>query len=590
MDLIAQWEKHFPNNDAPKDTKFDLHSIQWYLDKAAREFPKRKAVIFQNLTYTYAQLQEKAEIMAASLKEAGLKTGDRVAVMMPNIPQTIVSVWGILKAGGVVVMTNPLYMEKELVHHFSDSRAKFLIILDLFWEKVYALYDKFNIQKYFVSTLSDGLNFPLNMLYPIKARRSGAHVDVKYDKSTIIPYKNLFKSKKRYSEYPEDPENTVALLQYTGGTTGFSKAAMLSHGNISANIRQLELVIGHGPEEEVLSVAVMPFFHIFGLTGTVFLPAFFASPTLPVPRYVPRDILELIKRYRPGMFIGAPSVYMGLMEQKNIKDYDLTCIDLCVVGAAPFPVDAMTRFANMTKANITEGLGLTECSPCICSNPIYGKKKFGSVGLPYPNTYIKIMDLETGTREVDNLQVGEVVVKGPQVMMGYWEKEEETANVLKDGWFYTGDIAYKDEEDYIFIVDRKKNMAIIGGYNVYPREIDEVLYEHPKVKAAASLAVPHKSRGEILKAYIVPEDGETLTMTEMVAYCKQKLANYKVPRMFEFREELPMSALGKVLARVLKDEEVKKHEDEKAGKEVAKSNAHEVSEEELKEVDNEEKK
>ncbi len=552
------WARHYYGQEAPSEIEFEYKSIQSYLDKAAKEYPKRYAIIFQNLKMNYKQLQEKAENMAASLRKQGLKTGDRVGVMMPNIPQTIVSIWGILKAGGVVVMTNPLYMEKELTHHFNDSRTKFLIMLDLFWDKVHALHDKLGVEKCFVSSLADGLAFPLNKLYPLSAKRSGTAVKVKFDNKTVIPYKTLLATSQRYSEEPADPKNTLAFLQYTGGTTGFSKAAMLTHGNISTHLQQLDIVHKATSENEQLSVAVMPFFHIFGLTGTVIMPAHLASPTLPVPRYVPRDILELIKKYKPALFIGAPSVYMGLMEQKNIKDYDLTCIELCIVGAAPFPVDAFNRFRNITQANITEGLGLTECSPCITANPVFGEKKPGSCGVPFPGTYIKIMDMETGEREVGVHEIGEIVVKGPQVMTGYWEKPEETAEVLKDGWFFTGDVAYKDEDGYIFIVDRKKHMAIIGGYNVYPREIDEVLHEHPKIKEAVSLAVPHRSRGEVLKAYIVTKDGETVTNPELVAFCKEKLANYKVPRLFEFRPELPKSKVGKILARVLRDEEVEK--------------------------------
>ncbi len=557
------WARHYYGKEVPTEFNFELHSVQKFLDKAAENYPKRSAILFQNLKMNYKQLQEKAENMAASLRKHGLKTGDRVGVMMPNIPQTIVSIWGILKAGGVVVMTNPLYMEKELTHHFNDSRTKFLLLLDLFWDKVDALQDKLGIEKCFVSTLSDGLAFPLNMLYPLQAKRTGTAVKVKYNNKNVFTYKSLLATRARYTEEPEDPAKTIAFLQYTGGTTGFSKAAMLTHGNICAHMQQLDIVHKAKADVEQLSVAVMPFFHIFGLAGTVIMPAHLASPTLPVPRYVPRDILELIKKYRPSLFIGAPSVYMGLMEQKNIKDYDLTCIELCIVGAAPFPVDAFNRFRNITQANITEGLGLTECSPCVTANPVFGEKKPGSCGVAFPGTEIKIMDMETGTREVGVHEIGEMVIKGPQVMIGYWEKEEETAEALRDGWFYTGDVAYKDEDGYYFIVDRKKHMAIIGGYNVYPREIDEVLYEHPKIKEAVSLAVPHRSRGEVLKAYIVPKDGETVTIPELVAFCKEKLANYKVPRFFEFRQELPKSKVGKILGRVLRDEEIEKQDADK---------------------------
>ncbi len=552
-----EWALHYPEGNVPETFDFEAKAIQWYLDHAADNYPNRMAVIFQNYKITYKKLREKAEVMAASLKKQGLERGERVGVMLPNLPQTIISIWAILKAGGVVVMVNPLYMEREIVHNLNDSRVKFLIVLDMFWDKVKNLREKLPVSKYFVTTVSDALAFPLNYLYPIKAKREGTKKEVDYS-SKVLPFKKLLKSSERYNEYPEDPSNTLAFLQYTGGTTGLSKAAMLTHGNISIHLQQLQHVIKYEEGREILSVAVMPFFHIFGLTGTVLMPAMLSSPTLPVPSYVPRDILELIKKYSPGLFIGAPSVYVGLMQQKDIKNYDLTCIDLCIVGASPFPVDSLRKFADMTKANITEGYGLTECSPCASANPVFGLKKPGSVGVPFPGTFIKIVDLENGTEELAANEMGEVIIKGPQVMSGYWEKDEENAMIMRDGWFFTGDIAYKDDDGYIFIVDRKKDMAIIGGYNVYPREIDEVLAEHPKVKEAVSLAIPDKTRGQKLKAYIVPKPGEEIKIPELVAYCKEKLANYKVPKVFEFREELPKSLVGKVLRRVLRQEEEKK--------------------------------
>ncbi len=552
-----EWALHYPEGNVPETFEYEAKAVQWYLDNAADKFPKRQAIIFQNYKLTYKELRQKSEIMAASLRAQGLERGERVGIMLPNIPQAIIAIWAVLKAGGVVVMVNPLYMERELVYNLNDSQTKFLVTLDLFWSKIENLRDKLPIEKYFVTSIPDALAFPLNFLYPIKAKREKTYVKMDYT-DTIIPFKRLFKSSDRYNEYPEAPETTLALLQYTGGTTGLSKAAMLTHRNLSAHLQQLAHVIKPEEDKEVLSLAVMPFFHIFGLMGTVLLPAMLASPTLPIPRYVPRDILELIKKYRPVLFIGAPSVYIGLMQQKDIEQYDLTCIDLCIVGASPFPVDSLRRFTKLTNANITEGFGLTECCPCVSANPVYGLKKPGSVGVSFPGTYIKIVDLETGTQEMPVHEMGEVIINGPQVMAGYWEKDEETAHVLRNGWFYTGDIAYRDEDGYIFIVDRKKDMAIIGGYNVYPREIDEVLIEHPKIQDAVSLAVPDKSRGEKLKAYIVTKPGEEITIPELVAFCKEKLAGYKVPKLYEFREELPKSLIGKVLRRVLREEEEKK--------------------------------
>ena len=526
------------------------------LDEAARLHPTRKAVIFQNLTWTYAQLRDKAEALAASLRMRGINPGDRVAIMLPNIPQTIVALWGVFKAGAVAVMTNPLYMEKELTHHFADSQARVLITLDLLWPKIAPLWSRLGLDWCVVTRIADGLSFPLNILQPWKAKRQGQAPVVGYDGKTILRWSDFLRTKNRFSAVIDDPAHSLALLQYTGGTTGVSKAAMLSHQNLASQMQILQQVIGgDASTKRYIFLSIMPFFHVFGLVGNIILPALYAGASIPVPRYTPADLLKTIQKYRPNFFIGAPSVYMSLMQQKDITKYDLTCIELCISGSAPFPKEAMVRFQEMTGANITEGLGLTEASPVVSANPLYGLQKTGSVGTPVPGTELRIMDIETGTRVLGDNEPGELVVRGPQVMLGYWNRPEETAATLRDGWLYTGDIAYRDSDGYYFIVDRKKDMAIVGGYNVYPHEVDEVLYEHPKVAEAVAVSVPHRTRGETLKAYIVTKPGETLTVAELVTHCRSKLANYKVPKLFEFREELPKTLVGKVLRRVLREEE-----------------------------------
>lgn len=557
-ETIVGWKRHLAK-DAPLYTDFEYRSVQSYLDEAAQKYGSRKAVIFQNLTYTYTQLKDKAEAFAASLRERGLKTGDRVAIMMPNIPQTIVAFWGALKAGAVIVMTNPLYMEKELTHHFSDSTPKFLIVLDLFWNKIQPLRDRLGVDTYIVSRISDGLAFPLNLLQPIQARRQGNYPHIDFDNKTVVTWKSMVKTGKRYSEECADPKNTVALLQYTGGTTGFSKGAMLSHSNLTCQLQQLIKLLQHDASREAHTfLSILPFFHVLGLVGNVILPCSYAASTIPVPRYSPHDVLELIKKHRPTFFVGAPSVYISLMQQKDVSNYDLTCIQFCISGSSPFPQAALKQFQDMTHAKITEGFGLTEASPCVTANPLYDTQKIGSVGIPLPDTEVAIMSLEDGKTQLEDNQSGELCARGPQVMMGYWNHPEETAATLADGWLHTGDIAYRDSDGYYFIVDRKKDMAIVGGYNVFPREIDEVLHEHPKIKEAVSLSVPHKTRGEMLKAYIVVKDGAKLSTAELAKFCREKLASYKVPRVFEFRDELPKTLVGKVLRRALREEEEKK--------------------------------
>lgn len=565
-DSLAAWLPHLPQGADPH-IDITFRSLQSYLDDAAANFGDRKAIIFQNLTLSYKNLKDKAETFAAALRGHGLKSGDRVAIMLPNLPQTVIAFWGALKAGATVVMTNPLYMEKELTHHFSDSKPKILITLDLFWNKIEPLRERLGMQTCVVTRIADALAFPLNLLQPLHAKRQGHLPKVNFDGKTVVSWKSMFRTFRRYSEEPKNPADALALLQYTGGTTGFSKGAMLTHGNLSAQLQQLLALLQCNASNSFHKfLSIMPFFHVFGLVGNIVLPTALAASIIPVPRYSPHDVLELIKKHRPTFFVGAPSVYISLMQQKDISQYDLTCIQLCISGSSPFPQASLKLFQDITHAKITEGLGLTEASPVVIANPVYGLQKIGSIGLPIPETEVRIVDLETGEKELGDNECGELVVRGPQVMKGYWNQPEETAAALAGGWLHTGDIAYRDSDGYYFIVDRKKDMAIVGGYNVFPREIDEVLHEYPKIKEAVSLCVPSKARGETLKAYIVPKEGEKITVSELAAFCRSKLASYKVPRMFEFREELPKSLLGKVLRRALREEEEKKQKEEEQKK------------------------
>ncbi len=500
------WWRHFEGKDEPVIT-FTDQSLLEVLDKAATEYPNRKAIIFQNYKLTYAQLKDRAEAFAAALRLRGVQDGDRVAILLPNIPQTIIAIWGVLKAGGVVVMTNPLYMEKELTHHFQDADTRILITLDLLWPKVVSLYDKFNLRFSVVTSIADGLAFPLNYLQPWKAKRQGAQPEVDYDGKSIIEWKSFLNTKERYAAHIENSRKTLAFLQYTGGTTGISKGAMLTHYNLVAQLQIIKYIVDAPEGKEFTFLSILPFFHIFGLAGNVILPAVYAAASIPVPRYTPGDLLRTIHKYRPNFFVGVPSVYISLIQQKDLPKYDLSCIELCISGSAPFPMESLRRFQKLTGAKITEGLGLTETSPCITANPLYGMQKVGSVGVALPGTQVRIVDTEDGTKILGDNEVGEIIVQGPQVMQGYWNRPDETAITLRDGWLYTGDIGYRDEDGYYFISDRKKDLVIVGGYNVFPREVDEVLYEHPAVAEAVVVGIPHRSRGEVLKAFVLVKEG-----------------------------------------------------------------------------------
>ena len=494
-----------------------------------------------------------------------------------------------MKAGAVAVMTNPLYMESELTHQIKDSGAKHLITLDIFWPKIAALREQLELDVCYVTRVRDALKFPLSWLQPFSARRQGTWVPVPFDGKKVVAWKDLFKTTERLSVEVTDAHETIALLQYTGGTTGLSKGAMLTHANLLANLTQLMAIIQQPPEKEHVFLALLPLFHVFGLTITLLLPARMAARVVPMPRYVPADMLEAFKKYQFTAFIGAPSVYISLLQQKNLAHYDLHHIVFCISGSAPMPVEWLKKFEEVTGTPITEGFGLTEASPVTHANPVFGKQKPGSIGVPVPGTLARIVDTENGEKVLAHNEIGELVVKGPQVMKGYWKRPEETARTIRDGWLYTGDIAYMDEEGYFYIVDRKKDLIIVGGYNVYPREIDEVLHTHPKIREAVTVGVNHRSRGETVKAYIVPKEGENLTVPEVVAFCRQKLASFKVPRLIEFREELPKTMVGKVLRRILREEELHKSDAEQNKEQLVPEDALKEEGSAPKQVETEEK-
>jgi long-chain acyl-CoA synthetase len=552
------WLKSY-DKEVSSNLNYENIPVFEYLDRAADNFPKHLAITFNNWKITYSKLRRTVETMAANLRAAGLNPGDRVAIMLPNTPQAIMTYWAVLKAGGTVVMTNPLYMEKELLHHFNDSRAKFLVTLNLLWPRIEKLLDRLSLQKIFITRISDCLNLPLNLLYDLKAKRSGQAPDIPVDKKRVFTWKSLLKKGEVFIKYSPNPQQEIAALQYTGGTTGVSKGVMLTHYNLAANIQQcLEILHSVGDERDTF-LGILPYFHIYGLTVCVNFPTAMGATLAPFPRFVPNEILKTIQKLKPTIFPSAPAVFSALLQQKNIEQHDISSIKYCISGSAPIPVETIEKFKRLTGAEIIEGYGLTEASPITHLNPLNGERKYGSIGLPFPDTDARIVDMEVGTIPLPPGKIGELTIRGPQIMKGYWNRPDETATALRNNWLYTGDIAYMDEQGYFYIVDRKKDLIISGGYNIYPREIDEVLYEHPKIQEAVTVGVPHKARGEIVKAFIVPESDVKLEKSEIIAFCREKMAGYKVPKKIEFREELPKTMVGKILRRALRDEEIKKN-------------------------------
>jgi long-chain acyl-CoA synthetase len=555
------WLKHYDQEVSP-NLDYEILPLYEILERTAENYPDRPAIVFNNWTVSYKKLKRLVDLTAANLKKNGVKPGARVAIMLPNCPQTVISYWACLKIGAVVVMTNPLYMEKELVHHFNDSEAKTLITLNLLWKRINGLKDKLNLKRIFVTSIADCLRFPLNILYSIKSKREYKLGPIPYDGKNVLPWKSLLARAPIEPAYPVDPVKDLAALQYTGGTTGVSKGVMLTHANLGYNAQQAKAVLHTIKETGEVMLGLLPFFHIYGLTVCVNFGTLIGATLVPMAKFVPLDVLKTIHKKRPTIFPCAPSIFIALLQQKNLEKYDLSSVRYCVSGSAPMPVPVMEKFNSLSSgANIVEGFGLTEAAPITHLNPLRGNSKNGSIGLPFPDTDAAIVDMEVGSVPLPPGKIGELVVRGPQVMQGYWNRPDETASVLRNGWLYTGDIAYMDEEGYFFIVDRKKDLIITAGYNVYPREIDEVLHEHPAVKEAVSVGITHPTRGEIIKAYIVLKEGETLTKTDVIAFCREKLANYKVPKQVEFRDDLPKSIVGKVLRRVIREEEDKRRSD-----------------------------
>ncbi len=555
-DLAFPWRESYDTN-VPFTPDYQPEGLCAILDRTAHKHPTKTAYIFGPARLSFGELQTRAEIMAANLRGHGLNAGDRVSLMFPNMPQQIIAFWGVLKAGGIVVMTNPAYMETELVHHLRDAEVRMLLTVDSCWPKLEQLRDRLPVEKYFVTSVSDALPFSAGLAYRYKTRKTRAAVP--YNETDVFHFKSLLKGTVRHSTSVANPQEELAIIQYTGGTTGLPKGVCLTHANLSLNAAQLLAVLNANSKDEHTFVAVLPIFHVYGLCLCVTIPVFMGATTVLVSRYDPGDLLRLIARHKVTLFPGAPSIYLSLMQHKDLKKYDLSSLKYAISGSAPISAEALQRFKELTGCTIVEGYGLTECSPITHLNPMGGTHRFGSIGLPLPGTEAKIVDMEVGAITLPPGKPGELIIRGPQVMRGYYKQPDETAGTLRNGWLYTGDIAHMDEQGFFYIDDRKKDMVIVGGYNVFPREIDDVLLEHPDIKEAVAVAVPHPTRGERLKVYVVPKEGASLTASDIVAYCRQKLATYKVPRQVEFRESLPRAMTGKILRRALRAEEIERY-------------------------------
>lgn len=555
------WLANYPE-EIPATLTYKSEPVQTYLTNAAKEFPNKSAIHFMGKEMSYETLHEHACKLASYLQKLGLEKGDRVAMMLPNCPQAVVSYYGILLAGGVVVPTNPLYTEREIEYQMKDSGAKAIITLDILFPRVSKVFTQTNLEHIIVTAIKDYLPFPKNLIYPfIQKKQYGITVSVKHEGCHHLLTEIIKQSNKEIKSFSVDFEEDLAIIQYTGGTTGAPKGVMLTHRNLVSNAAMSNAWLYKCKRGEEIILAIIPFFHVYGMTAVMILSVMQGQKMVLLPKFDPEQTLKTIEKQRPTLFPGAPTIYIGLLNHPDLSKYDLSSIDSCISGSAPLPVEVQEKFEEITGGKLVEGYGLTESSPVTHSNFLWDRPRIkGSIGVPWPDTDAVILSFETG-EPLPPGEIGEIAVKGPQVMKGYWNKPEETDQVLRDGWLLTGDLGYINEEGYFFVVDRKKDMIIAGGFNIYPREIEEVMYEHPSVQEVVVAGVPDPYRGETVKAYIVLKESATTTEEELNSFARKHLASYKVPRMYEFRSELPKTAVGKILRRALVEEEKMKRDD-----------------------------
>jgi long-chain acyl-CoA synthetase len=551
------WLKSYEKG-VPEAIRYEEICMPDILDRTAKQFPEKTALIFQGFTLSFRQLKDMVDRFAACLTAFGVKQGDAVALLLPNVIPCVVAYFAILKIGAISVMNNPLYSDPELDHQFNDSGAKVLVTLDLLGNRMIDLRPKTKIKQIVYTSIGDYLPFPKNLLFPLVAKKKKLAADVK-------AATDVFKWKDCIAKYAPNPPavkigfEDVAMYQYTGGTTGVSKGVMLTHANLSKQVQQLKAwfpAFNNGTE---IMLGALPYFHVFGLSVSMNFSIHMGFAQVLVPRPQPEPLLESIRNFRPTFAPLVPTMYIGMLNHPDLKKTNMSCIKGAFSGSAPLPVEVIHDFEKATGAVIVEGFGMTETTPVTHVNPFHGgARKVGSIGVPISDTLCRIVDLEDGVKDMPIGERGELIVKGPQIMKGYRGMPEETANTLKDGWIYTGDIATMDEDGYFYIVDRKKDMIISGGFNVYPRDIDEVYYDHPKVQEACSIGIPDPKRGENVKLFIVLKEGETATQEEMIEFGKTKLAAFKLPTEVEFRKELPKTNVGKILRKQLKSDEMEK--------------------------------
>ncbi len=546
------WQKHY-DPGVPQEIEVPAIPLHRFLEESAQKFPDRPATIFKGAKLTFAELNEQTDRLAAALAARGVKKGDRVAILMPNTPQFAIAFYAILKAGGVVIATNPLYTPRELEHQMKDSGAETMLVMSNFYTMVKEVQAETQLKKLIVTNIKEYFPPLVRFLFTVAMEKQQGH------RVTIGPEDEWLQDVLAGHEPQERPQlelgaDDVAIFQYTGGTTGLSKGAIGLHRNLVANTLQCRAWQASIRDGQEVTLMAIPMFHVYGLIVGMSLAIQCGSTMVMIPN--PRDmkdVLTSIDKYRPTLYPGVPTMYNAINNHPDVMagKYDLSSIQACISGSAPLMRETKERFEALTGGTLVEGYGLTESLVATHCNPIEGQNKTGSIGVPFPATDCRIISLDDEVTPLEPEEVGELVIKGPSVMKGYHNMPTETSNALREGWLYTGDIAYMDTEGYFYIVDRKKEMIKPGGFQVWPREVEEVISEHPKVLEVGVAGIPDAYRGETVKAWIVLKSGESASEEDIREWCREKLAAFKVPTQVEFREELPKTMVGKVLRREL---------------------------------------
>ena len=559
------WLSSYPE-EIPHTLDIPAIPVQQFLTQAYEEVPNKIGLHFMGKEMTYKELYESAMKFANYLRSLGVEKGDRVAIMLPNCPQAVIAYYGTMYVGGIVVQTNPLYTERELQYQMADSGAKVILVMDILYPRTMKIIKETSLENVIVTGIKDYLPFPKNLVYPfIQKKQYGFSVKVEHSGTNHLFTEIMKSASTSPIEVDFDFEEDLALLQYTGGTTGFPKGVMLTHKNLISNTTMCDAWMYRCNKREETILGILPFFHVYGMTTVLILSVMQQGKMVLLPKFDAEQALKTIDKQKPTLFPGAPTMYIGLLNHPDLSKYDLSSIKACLSGSAPLPLEVQESFEKISGGRVVEGYGLTETSPVTHANPIWENRINGSIGLPWPNTDSVI--LRSGEAEIlPPGEIGEIAIKGPQVMKGYWNRPEDTAMTFNDGWFLTGDLGYMDEKGYFYVVDRKKDMIIAGGFNIYPREVEEILYEHEAVQECVVAGIPDPYRGETVKAYIVLKEGKSVTEKELNEFCRKNLAAYKVPRFYEFRNELPKTAVGKILRRTLVDEEKQKIAEQPAAK------------------------